>query len=176
MDKKLLELTVEMVQTQVSLNKMSGEEVEAALIRVYNALHKIQEAEREGRSIAIDGHPAEGIADGSQPKQLYDPRASIMEDKVVCLECGAEFRQLTANHLKSHDLSPREYKKRYGFPMKQALAAIALTQFRSKSAKKRGLPPNLQQYLAGQRQRKEAGTEKAANGARPRRSVRRRTP
>lgn len=153
MDKKLLELAVELVQAQASLNKMSGEEIEMALIRVYNALYKMREAEKEGRSVDVPEYLAEAAALEQAPEKI-DPRASIQDDRVICLECGLEFRQLTANHLRTHQLSPREYKRKWGFPLKQPLAARNLTKLRSRSAKKRGLPVRLQQYLEEQRRRK----------------------
>lgn len=156
MDRRLLELAVEIVQSQASMSKMTGEEIEAALIRTYNALHKIQRAEVEGRPIAMDGEPGEGAAGRSEACMQADPRASIQEDKVACLECGSEYRQLTANHLKTHQLTPKEYKRKWGFPLKQSLAAKSLTKLRSRSAKKRGLPLKLRQYLDDQREKKLA--------------------
>lgn len=152
MEKKLLELAVEIVQAQASVSKMTGDEIELALVRVYNALHKMKLAENEDRSILPEdmpnaGRPAWTGAD-------LDPRSSIQEDKVVCMECRSEFRQLTANHLRTHQLSPREYKKKWGFALKQPLAARILTKLRSKSAKKRGLPEKLQIYLDQKRKDK----------------------
>jgi len=88
--------------------------------------------------------------------QELEPSASIQEDSVVCLECGAEFRQLTANHLRTHEITPREYKKKWGFPLKQPLSARNLTILRSRSAKKRGLPSNLRQYHEEQRRKKQS--------------------
>ncbi len=154
MEKKLLELAVEIVQAQASVSKMTGDEIEIALVRVYNALHKMKLAETEDRSILPDDMPGSG-------KQAWagadlDPRSSIQEDRVVCMECRSEFRQLTANHLRTHQLSPREYKKKWGFPLKQPLAARVLTKLRSRSAKKRGLPEKLQIYLDQKRKDKTA--------------------
>jgi predicted transcriptional regulator len=83
--------------------------------------------------------------------ETRDPAKSIQKDKVICLECGAEFRQLTANHLRVHGLTPREYKKKWGFPLKQSLAAKSLTASRSKAAKNRGLPQKLQEYIDSRR-------------------------
>lgn len=154
MEKRLLELAVEIVHAQVSLSKMSGEEIEAVLIRVYNALYKMQKAEEAQRPVAMEGEGREEAAGRVEPPQIPDARASIQEDKVICLECGAEFRQLTANHLRTHQLTPKEYKRKWGFPLKQSLAARVLTKLRSRSAKKRGLPQKLQQYLEAQRQKK----------------------
>jgi len=54
MEKKLLELAVEIVQAQASTSKMTGDEIELSLVRVYNALHKMRLAEDEGRSILCE--------------------------------------------------------------------------------------------------------------------------
>ncbi len=162
MEKKLLELAVEIVQAQASMSKMGGEEIEQALIRVYNALHKMRLAENEGTSIMhADMSPQSLNYSGQAP---VDPRSSIQEDKVTCMECRAEFRQLTANHLRTHQLTPREYKKKWGFALKQPLAAKVLTKLRSKSAKKRGLPVKLQVYL-DQKRKNKAGAETATDSS-----------
>jgi predicted transcriptional regulator len=163
MEKRLLELAVELVQAQATMSKMSGEEIEQALVRVYNALYKMRVAEDEGRSILL----SETSQTSARAESPADPHSSIQEDKVTCMECRSEFRQLTDNHLRTHQLTPREYKKKWGFPLKQPLAARILTQLRSKSAKKRGLPEKLQVYLDQKRR------DKAMSGTDPvRRSLR----
>jgi predicted transcriptional regulator len=154
MDKKLLELSVDIVQALASISKMSGEEVETTLIKTYNALYRMRRAEEEGRAVSSDDGSSQGSLHNLETFDRIDSHASIQDEKVVCLECGSEFRQLTANHLRTHQLSPREYKRKWGFPLKQPLAARVLTSLRSKSAKKRGLPQKLQQYLDDQRQKK----------------------
>jgi predicted transcriptional regulator len=171
MSKKLFELTAEIVQAQASAGAMSPDEIETFLTRTFNILQQIQRAEEEGKSLPEGGAGFEAFGKGGvgEPADLLsslrkDPLSSIQEDKIICLECGAEFRQLTANHLKTHGLTPREYKKNWGFPLKQPLAAKALTRTRSRSAKKRGLPVELQQYQEKKRKEKmEAETkEKSA--------------
>jgi predicted transcriptional regulator len=177
MDKRLLELAVEIVQAQVALSKMTGEEIEATLLKTYNALFKMQKAENEGRFVGLGDELGEVQPGKHEIQGIMDPRSSIQEDKVVCLECAAEFRQLTANHLRTHSLTPREYKRKWGFPLKQPLAAKVLTRLRSRSAKKRGLPLKLQQYLEDQRLKKgplgAEGPETTKHV--PRRVVKRRT-
>jgi len=152
MEKKLFELAVEIVHAQASISKMTAEDIEQALVRVYNSLQKMRLAEEQGRSIvqAEPGFQASGIP------IAVDPLSSIQEDKVTCMECKAELRQLTANHLRIHHLTPREYKKKWGFPLKQPLSAKMLTKLRSGSAKKRGLPENLRIYLDRKRENKTA--------------------
>ena len=152
MNKKLLELAAELVQAQASNTRMSAEEIETALMRTYNTLLKMQVAEQEGKAVEIVAVPGDGTEEA--PAQALDPSKSIQKNKVICLECGAEFKQLTANHLRSHQLSPREYKRKWGFPLKQPLTAKLLTASRSKSAKKRGLPPKLKEYIEKRSQEK----------------------
>jgi predicted transcriptional regulator len=158
MGKKLLELAVEIVQAQASMNKMSAEEIEMALERAYNALQKMSEAEEHGQVILSAGveHPGAAVSPA-------DPLSSIQENKVTCMECKAELRQLTANHLRIHHLTPREYKKKWGFPLKQPLSAKILTDLRSRSAKKRGLPENLRIYLDHKRESKTTAERKSAS-------------
>ncbi len=156
MEKKLLELAVEIVHTQASMSMMTAEDIEQALVRVYNALHKMRLAEEQGRSIL----QAEPGFEASVMPVAVDPLSSIQEDKVTCMECKAELRQLTANHLRIHHLTPREYKKKWGFPLKQPLSAKMLTKLRSRSAKKRGLPENLRIYLDRKRENKTASGDK----------------
>ena len=150
MEKKLLELAVEIVHAQASVSKMTGEDIEQVLARVYNALHSMRLAEEEGRSILVGN----AVFQASGVPAAVDPHSSIQEDKVTCMECKAEFRQLTANHLRIHHLTPREYKKKWGFPLKQPLSARMLTKLRSRSAKKRGLPEKLRIYLDQKRENK----------------------
>ncbi len=162
MEKKLLELTVEIIHAQASISKMTAEEVEQALVRVYNALHEMRRAEEQVRSIL----PGEPVFKDSGFPVAANPLSSIQEDKVTCMECRAELRQLTANHLRIHHLTPREYKKKWGFPLKQPLSAKMLTKLRSRSAKKRGLPENLRIYLDRKREDKAtSGRELPASGS-----------
>jgi predicted transcriptional regulator len=156
MEKKLLELTVQIVQAQASISKMTAVEIEQALVRVYNALNQMRRAEEQERSIL----PGEAAFQASGVPVAANPLSSIQEDKVTCMECKAELRQLTANHLRIHHLTPREYKKKWGFPLKQPLSAKNLTKLRSRSAKKRGLPENLKIYLDRKRENKTASVRK----------------
>jgi predicted transcriptional regulator len=150
MEKKLLELVVEIVRAQVSVSNMTAEDIELALVRVFNTLNKMRLAEEHGE-IILHG---EQLFHAPAGQPAADPLSSIQEDRVTCMECRAELRQLTANHLRIHHLTPREYKKKWGFPLKQPLSAKILTKLRSRSAKKRGLPENLRIYLDRKRENK----------------------
>lgn len=161
MSKKLLELAAEIVQAQASIAEMSSEEIESALTRTFNALLRMHLAEQQGKSLEVDSAPEHPVVEAEKAEKT-DNRSSIKEDSVTCLECGEQFRQLTANHLRTHGMTPRDYKRKYGFPLKQPLAAKNLTKMRSKSAKKRGLPEKLKEYHDAQRRRKLAAAKTVA--------------
>jgi predicted transcriptional regulator len=135
---------------------MSAADIASSLRQVFSTLYELQKAEAGEIELA----PTAEVA-GEAPTALT-PENSIQNDKVTCLECGKEMRQLTTKHLVLHGINPKEYRKKYGFSAKTPLSAKSLTKARSKSAKKRGLPEKLKQYLEARRQKKAAGSTKAA--------------
>lgn len=143
MSKSLVEMTAEIIQSQISSKEMSTDEIKDALQDTFNTLKSLQEVE----SSATDS-----IAEESGP--VMEPKKSIQKNKVVCLECGQEFKMLSPKHLKSHGLTPREYRKKYGFSARQPLCAKSLSERRSKSGKERGLPPNLRKAIEERTKRK----------------------
>ena len=50
-----------------------------------------------------------------------DPRLAVKEDCIVCLICGARFRQLTNTHLRGHGTGVAEYRARFGYNRRRAL-------------------------------------------------------
>jgi predicted transcriptional regulator len=172
MPKKLIEIAAEIVQAQVCLTSMTATDIASSLRQVFSTLHELQKAEAEGIGLASTGEVA-GEAP-SEEKSVLSPANSIQNDKVICLECGAEMRQLTSKHLVSHGMNQKEYRKKYGFSMRTPLAAKSLTKARSKAAKKIGLPDKLRQYQEARRQKKAAasiqGTRETATASKPKRT------
>ena len=170
MPKKLIEIAAEIVQTQVSLTPMTATDIASSLRQVFSTLHELQKAEAEGIELA----PTAEVEAPTEEKRVLSPANSIQNDKVICLECGAEMRQITSKHLVSHGMNQKEYRKKYGFSMRTPLAAKSLTKARSKAAKKRGLPDKLRQYLEARRQKKAAasiqGTTETATASKPKRT------
>jgi predicted transcriptional regulator len=160
MAKKLLEIAAEIVQAQVSTNQLATEEIVSSLKHVFSALRDMQKSETEGMPLELAKASEEPVPEEAVPGKI-DPKGSIQEDKVICLECGAEMRQLTAKHLSSHSLSIRDYKHKYGFPLRQSLSAKALSKARSKAAKKRGLPEKLLKFQEERKRKKELALQEA---------------
>ncbi len=163
MPKKLIEIASEIVQTQVSLTPMSAADIASSLRQVFSTLHEMQKAEAGGIKLPPTAEVA-GEAP-TEPKPLLSPADSIQNDKVICLECGKQMRQLTTKHLVAHGMNQKEYRKKYGFTMATPLAAKSLTKARSKAAKKRGLPEKLQKHLEARRQAKAKVAAKSSASA-----------
>ena len=160
MPKKLIEIASEIVQAQVSLTSMTAADIASSLRQVFGTLCELQKGEAGGIELAPTAEVA-GEAP-TEEKPVLSPANSIQNDKVICLECGAAFKQLTQKHLVSHGMSAKEYRKKYGFTMRTPLAAKSVSKARSKAAKKRGLPENLKKAIEARRQGKAKESTKAA--------------
>ncbi len=136
MAKTLVEMTAEIIQSQISTKQMTTDEIKAALNETFQTLRSLHDSEN---------CQCEVEAEKTAPE--LDPKRSIQRNKIVCLECGQEFKMLSPKHLKSHGLTSREYRKKYGFSARQPLCAKALSEKRSLSGKERGLPDNLRKAI-----------------------------
>lgn len=136
MSKTLVEMTAEIVQSHISGSSMSKEEINTTLHETYQTLKGLQEAEAAGCG-----------AEDKENKPDIEPKRSIQKNRIICLECGQSFKMLT-KHLKSHGMTAREYRKKYGFSSRQSLCAKALSDERSAASKERGIHPNLRKSIA----------------------------
>jgi len=139
MAKSLYELAAEIVAAQAAASKLSAEEINELINQTYESLKKVK-ADEEG----AEGEEAAAPA--------MDPKKSIKQNSVTCLECGKKFKILTKRHLKEHGLTPKEYKAKYGFKARQPLSAKSLSAKRRKVAKEQ----NLGQRLAEARKKQKA--------------------
>ena len=147
MSKTLVEMTAEIIQSQISSKQMTTDEIRAALNETFQALKSLQDTEA-GSSV-----------ESEVTAPAVDPKKSIQKNKVVCLECGQEFKMLSPKHLKSHGLDSKEYRKKHGFSARQPLCAKALSEKRSTSGKERGIPVNLQKAIVARTKKKTAVVE-----------------
>jgi len=147
MTRKLYEIAADIIEAQATMGPMTPDALEQALSKVFVTLQRMKIAEDGG--VLLDETKPEA-PEKAVPEKI-DPKSSIQENKVICLECSSEMKQITAKHLSSHGGTIREYKTKWGFPQRQSLSAISLSKARSRAAKKRGLPEKLVKF---QEQRK----------------------
>jgi predicted transcriptional regulator len=144
MSKTLVQMTAEIIQSQITSKQMSTEEIKAALNETFQALKSLQDAEAGGML----------ETETEATTTVMDPKKSIQKNKIVCLECGQEFKMLSPKHLKSHGLTSKEYRKKHGLSARQPLCAKALSERRSQSGKERGLPDNLRKAIDARTKKK----------------------
>jgi len=148
MAKSLVEMAAEIVKAQAGVARMSGEEIESALNKTYEALSSIN-AREQGDEVE---EPQS--VDGELEWLRKNPLESIQRNKVIDLETGQEFRLITNRHLKKFGMTTKEYKKKWGIPLSQPLSAKSLTTKRRKLAKERGLGEMLKKARAAKSKKK----------------------
>ena len=121
----LVELTADVVSAYVSNNPVSTVDLPGLIGEVHSALSRLQSG-----PVAA---PAE------KPKPAVPPKKSVFEDHIVCLEDGKKFKSLK-RHLRTHyDLSPEEYREKWGLAADYPMVAPSYAAARSKLARQMGL-------------------------------------
>jgi len=143
MSKSLTELAADIVAAWASHSKMSVEDISDALRKAYNTLVNMKALEESPeKALAMEEPRAEQVPDKLAELQRH-PMRSIRKNLVICLECGSEFKMLTLTHLKGHDLTPKQYRKKWGFSARQALSSQVLSEKRRQTAEELGLAEKL---------------------------------
>jgi predicted transcriptional regulator len=153
--KAVMDVLVSAVECVKDIASTALADVAPSLRQVFSTPPELQKAETAGIDLEFS-QPVAGATQKGPPeeKPALTPENSIQDDKVICLECGKEMRQLKTNHLISHGLSLKEYKKKYGFAIGTPLAAKSFIEALSKAPKKRGLPEKLTQLNEPRRKEK----------------------
>lgn len=121
----LVEITADIIAAYVSNNTIPATDLPSLIGDVYGALTKTSSVEEE-------------IVEEPQ-KPAVSVRRSITPDYLVCLEDGKKFKSLK-RHLRTHyDLSPEEYRDKWGLPSDYPMVAPNYAAARSALAKKMGL-------------------------------------
>ena len=122
---ELVELTAEIVSAYVVNNTVVATDLPALISNVFDALKK-------------------AASSGAQPaKEELRPavpiKKSVTSEYLICLEDGKKFKSLK-RHLRTHyDLSPEEYREKWGLPHDYPMVAPNYAAARSDLAKRMGL-------------------------------------
>lgn len=121
----LVDLTADIVSAYVSNNAVASGDLPTLISDVFSALQKTE-------------------VDTSEPepeplKPAVPIKKSINPDFIVCLEDGKKFKSLK-RHLRTHyNLTPEEYREKWGLPSDYPMVAPNYAAARSELAKKMGL-------------------------------------
>ncbi|ETW97971.1 MAG: hypothetical protein ETSY1_20655 [Candidatus Entotheonella factor] len=147
MSLSLLELSVKIIASQARRHTMPTDVIEQCLQAVFKTLKECQETAPQPAAAS-----AEATASNPQHSLLdtlrHRPRASVQPNCVYCLECGSALQLLSFRHLATHDLTHREYKRKWGLPLSMSLSARMITAKKRKQAQISKAVNRLQQAQA----------------------------
>ncbi len=127
MKSSLVDITAEIVAAYVSNNKIEPETLPEMIRKVHGTLENVFEE---------SGYIASG---GENRKPAVPVSESIGDEYLICLEDGQSFKSLK-RHLKSHyNLTPEEYRIKWGLPADYPMVAPKYSEKRSQLAKQIGL-------------------------------------
>ncbi len=139
---KLVELSASVVGAYVSHNALSAGDLPKLIAQVHQAL------------IALGG-PAP-VEAAPELKPAVPVKKSITPDYLICLEDGKKFKSLKRHLRTEYDMSPDEYRARWGLPPDYPMVAPSYSEARSALAKSIGLGRKPEAAPARTRARKSA--------------------
>jgi len=120
---ELLELTTEIVSAHVSNNTLPVNELPQLIQDVYRTLSSVG-----------------GVAVTSErPQPAVPVKKSVTPEYIVCLEDGKKLKMLKRHVKTAYDMTPDEYRERWGLPRDYPMVAPNYAKHRSSLAKKIGL-------------------------------------
>ena len=121
----LVELTAEIISAYVSNNTVVAADLPAIIGDVHEALSKA--SQRLGQTEREELRPAVAL------------KKSVTPDYIVCLEDGKQLKMLKRHLRTAYDMSPEQYRQRWGLPADYPMVAPKYAEKRSKLAKAIGL-------------------------------------
>jgi len=135
---ELLEMTADIVSAYVGNNTVAAEALPSLIANIHAALSGVSNG-------PVEPEP--------EPKEPAVPiRKSINADFLICLEDGRKFKSLKRHLRTKYDMSPEDYRAKWGLPKDYPMVAPNYAKARSELAKQMGL---------GQGGRKPARTPRA---------------
>ncbi|HUJ83957.1 MAG TPA: MucR family transcriptional regulator, partial [Candidatus Acidoferrales bacterium] len=92
-----------------------------------------------------EGHAAVARSTGGKravawgAKPVVSPKKSVTSEYIICLEDGRKFKSLKRHLRTQYNISPEEYREKWGLPPDYPMVAPAYAKARSALAKKMGL-------------------------------------
>ncbi|GBD49110.1 MucR family transcriptional regulator [Methylopila sp. Yamaguchi] len=120
-----IELAAEIVSAYVSNNSVAPADLPVLINEIHGALARI--------STGVSEPTAEAL------KPAVPVKKSVTSDFIICLEDGKKFKSLKRHLRTQYDMSPEEYREKWGLPADYPMVAPNYAAARSELAKKMGL-------------------------------------
>jgi predicted transcriptional regulator len=121
----LIELTADVVAAYVSNNSVPVAELPGLIADIHAALGRV--------GGTVEQAPVE------KQKPAVNPKKSVHDDFIVCLEDGKKFKSLKRHLMTHYGLTPDQYREKWGLDPSYPMVAPNYAAARSQLAKKMGL-------------------------------------
>ncbi len=119
----MLELTAQIVAAHVSNNSVASDALPGLIQDVFRTLSSV---DRE-------------LTPADKPQPAVSVRKSVFADHIVCLEDGKKLKMLKRHLKTAYDMTPEQYRERWGLPSDYPMVAPDYARHRSALAKQIGL-------------------------------------
>ena len=121
---ELLSMTTQMVAAYVSNNNVALPDLPGLIGQVYKTLS----------GVGTESQPAP-----ERPQPAVPIKKSVTPDYIVCLEDGKKLKMLKRHLKTAYDMTPDDYRERWGLPKDYPMVAPNYAKQRSRLAKQIGL-------------------------------------
>lgn len=121
---RLLELTTQIVSTYVTKNSLPPERLSEVIENTYATLRKLDQQASSWKTLQEPAVPIE---------------ESVTPDYIICLEDGGKFKSLKRHLGTRYNLSPEQYREKWGLSSDYPMTSENYAAARSRLARKFGL-------------------------------------
>ncbi len=122
----LIGLTADVVAAYDSNNSVPAAALGGLIADVHAALGRL-------------GGSSEPAAAGDKPKPAINPKRSVHDDYIICLEDGMKFKSLKRHLMTHYNMTPEQYREKWGLEQGYPMVAPNYAAARSQLAKNMGL-------------------------------------
>jgi predicted transcriptional regulator len=123
-----IELAADIVSAYVSNNPVPANELSSLIQEVHTALLRVTSGASSSPSLASEAQ-----------KPAIAVKKSLNNDYIICLEDGKKFKSLKRHLRTQYNMSPEEYRDKWGLPSDYPMVAPNYAKARSNLAKQMGL-------------------------------------
>jgi predicted transcriptional regulator len=140
-DNEIIGLTAHIVSAQIGHNEVPAAQLPGLIRDVHLALTTVGQAPVE----PTKAEPAVAV------------KKSVFANHILCLDCGGSFKTLKRHISTDHQMTPDEYRAKWGLPMSYPMVAAEYAATRSKLAKAIGLGRKVEAPLNPTKPAKKGG-------------------
>jgi predicted transcriptional regulator len=123
----VLEFTADIISAYVSNNAVQSSDLPLLISQVHGKLEELIAFQRAHEDKTKEPAPA------------VNPKKSVFKDYIICLENGKKFKSLKRHLSSRFNMTPDEYRLKWGLPQDYPMVAPNYAAVRSELAKSLGL-------------------------------------